>query len=346
MRLKDLFCTLIHIPDRFYGCLSKQIIISGIIFLFITTVSTVSCKKNELLPDRNNQEMLPELSGYKIFQGTPADLIPAADYELYELSSPLFTDYAEKQRLIKIPGSANLTATGNGLPDFPEGTILVKTFYYYLDKRVQNTGRKIIETRVMIKNKGLWNVGTYQWNDGQTEAYLIKSGAEKTVNYIDENGRNRAISYHIPGNRECATCHNSKGRVIPIGPKIRNLNFEVLRNGRSQNQLTYLQTEGIFAPVNPAAFGALPDYKDPAFSLEQRARAYLDINCAHCHNSQGFASSIRYRLDYETSLEHSKIKAGKNAIHHFMEKGLMPKIGTTVVDEEGVALIKKYLDTL
>lgn len=346
MRLKDLFCTLIHIPDRFYGCLSKQIIISGMIFLFITTVSTVSCKKDELLPDQNNQEMLPKLSDYKIFQGSPANLIPANDYKLYEMSSQLFTDYAEKQRLIKVPGTANLTATGDGLPHFPDGTIMVKTFYYYLDKRAQNKGKNIIETRVMVKNDGVWNVGVYQWNDEQTEGYLITAGSNKTVNYIDEEGRSKAIAYHIPGNRECATCHNSKGEVIPIGPKVRNLNFEVVRNGRSENQLAYLQAEGIFKPLNPGSFSALPDYKDPAFSLEQRARAYLDINCAHCHSQTGFASSNRYRMEYETSLENSKIKAGKNAIHHFMEKGLMPKIGTTVVDEEGVALIKKYLDTL
>ncbi|HEY0667357.1 MAG TPA: hypothetical protein VGD22_04220, partial [Sphingobacteriaceae bacterium] len=84
--------------------------------------------------------MLPKLSDYKIFQGSPANLIPANDYKLYELSSQLFTDYAEKQRLIKVPGTAQITATGDGLPHFPDGTIMVKTFYYYLDKRTQNKG--------------------------------------------------------------------------------------------------------------------------------------------------------------------------------------------------------------
>jgi hypothetical protein len=29
-----------------------------------------------------------------------------------------------------------------------------------------------------------------------------------------------------------------------------------------------------------------------------------------------------------------------------MESGKMPKIGTTTIDEEGVALIKQYLETL
>src|SRR3546814_16466309 len=36
----------------------------------------------------------------------------------------------------------------------------------------------------------------------------------------------------------------------------------------------------------------MPRWDDPASgSLEQRARAYLDVNCAHCHNPQGSASN-------------------------------------------------------
>ena len=52
----------------------------------------------------------------------------------FELSTSLFTDYAEKQRLIKLPANTKLIGISDGLPEFPDETVLAKTFYYYVDK--------------------------------------------------------------------------------------------------------------------------------------------------------------------------------------------------------------------
>src|SRR6187402_749632 len=112
---------------------------------FLLVLHFQSCKEDDLLESENNIEMSDKLSDYSIFQGDQSNLIPVDGYEPYEVSTQLFSDYAEKQRLIKIPGGSKIIASDDGLPDFPEGTFLVKTFYYFNDKRDVSKGKKIIE---------------------------------------------------------------------------------------------------------------------------------------------------------------------------------------------------------
>ena len=307
------------------------------IFLYIQ-----ACKSGKIEPSDLNSK----LSDYAIYQGDATDLKPNSDYKLYELSSQLFSDYAEKQRLIKIPIGTKLKAVNDRLVKFPEGTIIVKTFYYFNDKRDESKGKKLIETRLLVKKNAEWKVGTYMWNEEQTEANLIKSGMKKTVNWIDEKGTEDVISYHIPNNNECRTCHGTGSVTMPIGPKVRNLNFDVVRNNVLQNQLIYLSKEGVMNTVNPKDFIILPNYKDTTLPLEKRARAYFEINCAHCHNENGFASHKDLRFAYEHSLQKTKILDVKNRIINRTQKGKMPKIGITVTDKDGIALIKKYIESL
>jgi uncharacterized repeat protein (TIGR03806 family) len=300
----------------------------------------------ELSEIDNKIEMLPQLSAYNIFEGNPSELIPTKDFELYELSTALFSDYAEKQRLIKVPAGSVLVATNDGLPAFPDGTILVKTFFYYKDARDTLKGKKIIETRLLIKSGESWNVGDYLWNEDQTDARLVNVGVDKTINWIDRVGKARVISYHVPAKSECTTCHQSANTILPIGPKVRNLNITVTRAGQSINQLQHMMNLQMMSNADPSSFGVLPDWKSSQFSLSERARAYLDVNCAHCHNDKGFAADEHLFLSYELSLEESRIAHKKNDILSKFESGKMPKLGTTIVDEEALDLIKKYMDSL
>jgi uncharacterized repeat protein (TIGR03806 family) len=296
--------------------------------------------------EADSPEVFPKLSQYNIFHGFPGDLIPNADYTLYELSSSLFTDQAEKQRLIKVPIGAKIKVEGDGLATFPEGTILVKTFFYYHDKRASGNGVRIIETRILEKREGKWAFGTYIWNDAQTDATLVTSGYDTTVNWIDDQGNGQVISYRIPSNFECRSCHNDNDTMIPIGLKGRNLNTGVLRNGVKVNQLDHLFMADVIDPVNPEEIGTLPNYNDVSVPLESRARAYLEMNCAHCHNESGMAAGRRLFLSFDTSFESTNIVSHKEKIWSEMESGEMPKIGTTIIDAEGVVLIKQYLETL
>jgi len=287
--------------------------------------------------------LLPNISDYNIFTGDPVAITPGNGFHLYELATGLFTDYAEKQRLIKVPPGKTIAAVNDGLPQFPDGTILVKTFYYFTDKRDTAKGKRLIETRLLIKNNNQWMAGTYVWNAAQTDAILATTGSNTRVNWIDEKATARNISYRIPGARDCASCHNANNTIMPVGLKVRNLNVTVVRNNRSINQLQYLQQAGILNAVNPQQFSTLPAWQNEAYSKQDRVRAYLDVNCAHCHSDQGSCARSAVRFAWEIPLADTRITAKSKRIVSLMTKGSMPRTGTTVVDEEAIALIKKYL---
>lgn len=286
------------------------------------------------------------LSEYNIYKGDRADLSPSLNFIQYEIATELFSDNADKQRLIKLPAGSKLQANDGYLPEFPDSTIIVKTFFYHHNSANPSLGKKIIETRLLVKINGKWNAATYLWNKEQTDARLISSGADILINWIDGQGQPRVINYHVPSKAECGMCHQSGKEMIPIGPKLRNLNREVVHDGNTVNQLQLLQDKGILAAIDPANVARLPDWRNERNSLEARARAYLDVNCGHCHNKNGLADDASGTFTYETSFDDSKIGGRKKAIEKSIEKGTMPLIGTTVVDEEALRVIKKYFQTL
>ena len=290
----------------------------------------------------NSALLLPRLSDYNIFTGNPVALTPGNGFQLYELSTGLFTDYAEKQRLIKLPAGKTITAVNDGLPQFPDGTMLVKTFYYFNDKRDPTKGKRLIETRLLIKNNNQWMAGTYVWDPEQRDAALATSGSNTPVSWIDEQSTTRKISYHIPGTRDCASCHNANNAIMPVGLKVRNLNITVMRDGQSINQLQYLQQVGIMAEVNPQQFSTLPAWQNEKYTIRERVRAYLDMNCAHCHSDQGSCARSAVRFAWEIPLADTRITAKNKRIVHLMAKGNMPRTGTTIVDTAALALIKQY----
>ena len=317
-------------------------VIPGLIAMAVTVIS---CAK-ELLQPQNNITFNTRLSDYHLFKGVQADLVPADGFMEYTLPTALFTDYAEKQRLIKIPAGTRLLYNGDGLPVFPDGTILAKTFYYFNDANNLFLGKRITETRLLIFNVGKWNVATYIWNVSQTDATLEESGTVLPVSWKNDAGKTMNIHYRVPNMRECATCHNSNDEVVPIGFKLRNLNTSVIKNGTPVNQLYLMMQAGLLDPFDPSTIIGMVNWQDNNKPLDKRARAYLDINCAHCHNPTGFASSEKLNLDYAIPLEHTRIAKRKESISKKMEAGEMPKLGITIVDEKALLLIKEYLKTL
>ncbi|OQP47879.1 hypothetical protein A4H97_30540 [Niastella yeongjuensis] len=290
----------------------------------------------------NSGLLPPKLSGYNIFSGNPVTLTPGNGFVQYELATGLFTDYAEKQRLIKVPAVKPITAVNDGLPQLPDGTILVKTFYYFRDKRTPSKGRRLIETRLLIKNNNQWMAGTYVWNPEQTDATLATGGSNTPVSWIDENGRGRKISYRIPGPRDCASCHTADNNLMPVGLKVRNLNITVTRDNKSINQLKYLWEAGVMDNVAPEQFAELPAWQNEKYGIQDRVRAYLDVNCAHCHSDLGSCARSAVRFAWEIPLADTRITEKGKRIVNLMSKGSMPRTGTTVVDTAALGLIKQY----
>lgn len=315
-------------------------------FLSIAFFAITACtfNNNKAPFSKNTMEFPERLSSFGLFKGAMSQLLPSDSATVLELSSTLFTDYAEKQRLLKLPRETKLQSTGEGLPVFPEGAILAKTFYYTAGQTQQQ--QKIIETRILLKNKGKWNVATYQWNDEQTDAFLRHDGAKVPVTIIKPDGKRKEINYKIPTAYDCFDCHRTDNAVMPIGPKLRNLNRYITINGREIPQLTYLSEKGLLDIKGHKNLSSLPAYKDSSLPLEKRTRAYFEINCAHCHNPDGFAGAYSLDLRYETDFENTNIFFNKWNIEHRMSIRDMPRLGTTVIDEQGLELVQQYLATL
>lgn len=295
-------------------------------------------------------EFLPNLSELKLFKGDMTEFQYNDNVYEYSMSTPLFTDYAHKLRVVAIPDGEQLTYSGGGLLGFPDNTIMAKTFYYLNDERDPSQGKKIIETRVLIKKEGVWLVRNYFWNEAQTDAVLDDDIHQLQVDWIDEGGTPRTVDYVVPPNNLCIQCHSNEGAIVPIGPKARVLNFE----HKGQNILQYFSANGLLAGApDVSQIPTLPDWSDETLSLEERARAYLDVNCAHCHQTGGSYNESfgdNFQFTYETSFEDSNIYEERVQIRDRMNTQIsgyfMPLIGTSLKHDEGIALINAYMDSL
>ena len=293
---------------------------------------------------------LPLLSQMGVFGGNLSGLNPADGVQLYEINSSLFTDYAHKQRLIRLPDGQSMRYNNTDLlPTFPDNTLIAKTFYYNLDERNPSLGKKIIETRILLKVNGTWLVGDYIWNTAQTEATYRETGSTESISYIDGNGTTQNVDYQIPSKQDCFTCHNNNATTFPIGPKLRNLNF--IPSYTNQNQLDYLAGLGLLQGVASGSTSVLPNWEDENLLIDDRARAYMDVNCAHCHQPGGSVPpgfTLDFRL--ETDFNNTGIYANRGEIIARFQSNLptyrMPQLGRTVIHGEALQMLNEYIDSL
>jgi uncharacterized repeat protein (TIGR03806 family) len=320
----------------------------AIIFVF----ALFSCDNDDDMTPASEPAVIAEfrtnLSELNLFTGELSELNSTPYAFEYKISTPSFADYATKQRFIVLPSDTKLEYNGDGLPIFPEGSLIAKTFYYNIDDRDVDLGKQIIETRLLIKINGEWESGDYKWNDEQTDAVLDLNGSTVPVTWINSAGETNSTNYVIPENSQCFTCHNSFGNMTPIGPKLRNLNFT--SNGENQLQ-QLINNQNIEGLSNIEAVTSVPNWLDTSASLESRARAYIDVNCAYCHSDGGFCQDqSTLRVDYNTPLADSQIAERRFSIafriSDYNPGFSMPFIGTTLIHEEGVDLIQSYLNTL
>ena len=104
-------------------------------------------------PVERTFEVRQRLSDYGFFSGKMSDLKPVEGVIPYDLNTPLFSDYAFKQRFIKVPEGSQARYTPLKPFEFPIGTILIKNFYYPSDFRKPEKHRKIIETRLLVREE-------------------------------------------------------------------------------------------------------------------------------------------------------------------------------------------------
>ncbi len=237
-----------------------------------------------------------KLSEYGFFQGDLKNQEPAAGVVPYHLNTPLFSDHAEKLRFVQIPSGTSVVYNDTAVFDFPVGTSLIKTFFYPVDFRDPIKGRRLMETRVLVHEENGWKALPYIWNAEQTEALLDVAGETMQVSYIDREGKKKSHAYVIPNMNQCKGCHNKAEVMMPIGPSAWQLNGDHDYGTGKENQLKHWASAGILTGLaNNVPKGVV--WNDPATgSVAERARIWLDINCAHCHRGDGPASTSGLHL--------------------------------------------------
>lgn len=241
-----------------------------------------------------------KLSEWGLFEGNGATQQPVAGVVPYDLNTPLFSDYTSKHRFIRIPKGAKIAYRDDGVLDFPVGSVIAKTFAYPHDLTDPALGEQLLETRIEMRNKDGWYGFSYQWNEEQTNADLVLGGSEVEAGWVHTDGKPRTLDYQVPSANQCLSCHAQDKEYEPLGPTAVNMNRDYDYADGRENQLTYLVRREMLAGA-PAvgAIGRLPVFDDPRTGgVSARARAWLHVNCAHCHSpvGSGGTSGLDLRL--------------------------------------------------
>jgi uncharacterized repeat protein (TIGR03806 family) len=323
------------------------------------------------------------LSEYRLFRDTAARQ-PNARVTGYDLNTALYSDGALKFRYVYIPPGQQAAYNDTGVFEFPIGTVLVKTFAFAADMRQPTEGVRFLETRLLIRRAEGWVALPYVWNEAQTEARYTPIGADVPVRFTSEAGAAIELDWAVPNRNQCKGCHDVDGEIAPIGPSARNLNIpdhtRVLltrQDGPDRqtviNQLDEWNDYGLLsgAPSDGALAPRVPRAHDANDGpLDLRARAYLDVNCAHCHNPQGPAHTSGLDLRWSQTeptqwgVRKRPVAAGRGSagydfaidpghaersiLLHRMESTdpgvMMPELGRQLVDDRGTALIRDWIN--
>lgn len=338
-----------------------------------------------------------QLSAWQLLQVQGNQLGLNAAVLPYQLTTPLFSDYALKLRTIWLPDGTAARYQDYEPFDFPVGTVISKTFYYPIDtstgdatneviprllKAGLNTSEptgtsldlnnfRLIETRMLVHQAGGWEALPYVWNNEQTDATLQITGDIQRLQL-----ENTTFAYIVPNRNECAGCHvldQNGGDLSPIGPAARHLNRLISHEEGEMRQLALWQRRGWLAGLPDAeqipANAVWQDSASADDSVAQRARAYLDINCGHCHQPGGSGDTSGLFLhaaetsDMRLGVCKPPVAAGRGAGGYrfsivpgqpdesilsyrieSQETGvLMPELGRSLVHKEGLALINAWI---
>lgn len=353
--------------------MNKIIVLLSCVFVILMCIG---CGNQKIPPTYHADENPELLSDWGQFSHTGNTLILNDNVTGYHLVTSLFSDYAHKLRTVWLPTEQPFSINQNGTFDFPVGTVISKTFYYpelssislklieqtsYPEKIDLNQNR-LIETRLLVKRDSGWVGLPYIWNQEQTEARLQRFGDSIPLSGVDDNQNEYEFNYSIPDVNQCSACHqwDIQKPLQPIGLQTRHLD-------RSQKLFDHALALGTMTATNTNY-----DFAKVVDTLNTKARAYLDINCSHCHNPDGPGNTsgldLGMGVPMTTKLGLCKlpIAAGpgtgnrqydidpgraENSIFTYrMEStdpaSMMPELGRSLVHLEGLELIQQWINSL
>ena len=277
-----------------------------------------------------------------------AAMTPAEGILPYSPEWPFWSDGADKYRWVVLPngGKVDPTPARDGAWRFPVGTVYIKHF-----ELEAVGGKKKLETRFLIQEELGVRGFTYRWNAAQNDADLLD-----TAQRMDVTTSAGAFAWHFPSPTECTTCHRGRG--------VLGLDGYQLDEERAAWQGFGLLT----APVPSDVLHPKPTSAAPT---ADKARAWMHVNCAYCHDGGG-PSGTPLDLSRDTPLadmracdevavrgaagitpenEARLIKPGASSRSVVVARSqrrdnlMMPPLATSIVDPQ-LQLVRDWIDGL
>lgn len=303
---------------------------------------------------------------------------PAEGVIPYDVAAPLFSDYTEKHRFLYVPPGKKIGYRDTERWELPVGAILVKTFAYPIDERDAGAGRRILETRLLVRESTGFVPHTYVWDAEQTKAVRKVAGDTIQVSWIDKTGATRSNDYAVPNTNVCLECHGKVGITGSLAGRTRQWNLDHDYGKGPENQIDHLAALGLLDGTPPAV-AMRQTLVDPfgSGSPSDRGRSYLDANCSHCHGVVGLAKGTALWLDWDHTDPvtgnptdfgvckvpasagggtcglafdvvpgHSELSIVPCRAGTLESKIAMPPVGHNLVHDEGVALLEAWIDAM
>jgi hypothetical protein len=269
----------------------------------------------------------------------------------YEPRYVLWSDGADKQRYLYLPPGTQIDTSDMDRWRFPVGTKVWKEF--------SRSGRRL-ETRLLWKTSETgWFQMAFVWNADGSDATAAPRGA------MDVAG----TTHDVPARNRCSDCHDG------AGDKLLGISAIQLSHDRPGANLKQLASEGRLSQ------GASGDFRLPEDDT-WNALGYLHANCGNCHNpgsvvwdkvdldlwlrtgelgdpveTQSYRTTVSVALtDFHGSADAgvmNRVAPGDAAhsglILRMTTRGnddAMPPIASEIVDDDGVALVSKWIDAL
>jgi uncharacterized repeat protein (TIGR03806 family) len=297
------------------------------------------------------------------------NLTVASGFIEYNVNHPFWSDGAIKRRWLGVPDPEQVQFTATGQWIFPTGTVIVKHFEIELTEG-DPASRRRLETRLLLNTDAGWQGFTYRWNQEQSDATLLTSRETETLTIAAAAGGTFELVYEYPSRTDCLQCHTDVAGFV-LGTRTRQLNRDFTYPGMVDNQLRSINHIGLFTTDigDSSQYAAFPQQDDTSVTTRERARAYLDVNCAHCHQPGG-PSPVNLDLRFDTpdndmdaiGISPTAGDLGISAAElitpgekqrsvlwqrlRSLDGNHMPPLGNHRVDENAVQIIGQWIDEL